>query len=154
MIMLRLSAVVLATLIATGTAAAQERKITRRQLPPAVGRTVTAQSQGAKVRGFAQEQENGQTLYEAELTVNGHSKDIMIDSTGTVVEVEEQVRLSALPAAVQAGLRAGAGSGRITKIESITKQGQLVGYEAHVTTKGKRSEIQVGPDGKPPAHEL
>ena len=57
MTMLRSSAVVLATLIATGTATAQERKVTRRELPPTVARTVTAQSQGATVRGFAEEKE-------------------------------------------------------------------------------------------------
>jgi len=45
------------------------------------------------------------------------------------------------------------GGGKIGKVESITKQGKLVAYEAHVTTNGKRSEIQVGPDGRPLAHE-
>jgi len=45
------------------------------------------------------------------------------------------------------------GGGKIGKVESITKQGKVVAYEAHVTTNGKRSEIQVGPDGRPLAHE-
>ena len=30
---------------------------------------------------------------------------------------------------------------------------KLVAYEAQVTTNGKRSEVQVGPDGKPLDHE-
>lgn len=153
MTMLRLSAVVLAGLIVTSTVAAQERKITRRDLPAAVARTVAAQRHGARVRGYSEEKENGQTFYEAELVLHGRSKDILIDTSGAVVEVEEQVDLTALPEAVQAGLRAGAGSGRITKVESLTKLGQLVAYEANVTTGGKRSEVQVGPDGKPLAHE-
>ena len=33
------------------------------------------------------------------------------------------------------------------KVESLTKHDQLVAYEAQVTTGGKKSEIQVGPDG-------
>ena len=150
---LRSIAFLLAAASVTSTAAAQERKITRRDLPAAVARTVAAQRHGARVRGYSEEKENGQTFYEAELVVNGRSKDILMDSSGAVVEVEEQVALSALPEAVQVGLRAGAGSGRITKVESLTKLGQLVAYEAHVTTGGKRSEVQVGPDGKPLAHE-
>jgi hypothetical protein len=130
-----------------------EKKINRSALPPAVEKTVAAQTQGATIKGFNEEQENGKTYYEAELTVNGHSKDILIDPTGAVVEIEEQVDLASLPAAVQSGLQAKAGSGKLGKVESITKHDKIVAYEAKVMTNGKRSEVQVGPDGKPLDHE-
>jgi len=142
-----------AGLVVAGTASGQERKIQRSELPPAVERTVVAQSQGAKIGGFSQETEHGQVFYEVEMTVNGHSKDVLIDKNGEVVEVEEQVALDALPAAVRTGLTATAHGGKLRKVESITKQGKLVAYEAVVETNGKRSEIQVGPDGKPLAHQ-
>jgi hypothetical protein len=132
---------------------AQEKKINRSDLPAAVEKTVAAQSQGAAVRGFSQEKENGQTFYEAELMVGGHSKDVLIDANGAVVEIEEQVELDSLPAAVKDGLQAKAGKGKLLKVESITKHEKLVAYEAKVTTGGKRSEVQVGPDGKPLDHE-
>jgi uncharacterized membrane protein YkoI len=131
----------------------QEKKIQRSDLPPAVEKTVAAQSQGATVRGFSQEKENGQTYFEAEMTVNGHSRDVLIDTTGAVVEVEEQVQLDSLPAVVKAGLQAKAGKGKLTKVESITKHDKLVAYEAKVMTGGKKSEVQVGPDGKALDHE-
>jgi len=134
-------------------AVAQEKKIKRSELPAAVEKTVAEQSKGATIRGFNQEQENGQTTYEAELIVNGHSKDVQMDANGTILEVEEQVDFQALPAEVQAGLQAKAGSGKITKVESITKKDKLVAYEAKVLTDGKKSEVQVGPDGKPLDHE-
>jgi hypothetical protein len=130
-----------------------EKKINRSDLPPAVEKTVAAQTQGATIRGFNEEKENGKTYFEAELTVNGHSKDILIDPTGAIVEVEEQVEFASLPAAVQSGLQAKAGSGKLGKVESITKHDKLVAYEAKVMTNGKRSEVQVGPDGKPLDHE-
>jgi len=41
----------------------------------------------------------------------------------------------------------------ILKVESITKKDKLVAYEAQVDTSGKKSEVQVGPDGKPLDHE-
>jgi hypothetical protein len=53
-----------------------------------------------------------------------------------------------LPAAVKDGLTKAAGAGTIGKVESISKRGKLVAYEAVVKTGTKRSEIQVGPDGK------
>jgi hypothetical protein len=147
------------TLIATAlcaipsSAEEHEKKISRSDLPPAVEKTVAAQTQGAAIRGFNEEKENGKTYYEAELTVNGHTKDILIDATGAVVEVEEQVDFASLPAAVQSGLQAKAGSGKLGKVESITKHDKVVAYEAKVVTNGKRSETQVGPDGKPLDHE-
>jgi uncharacterized membrane protein YkoI len=79
-----------------GTASAQEKKIKRSDLPPAVEKTVAAQSTGATIRGFSTEKENGQTLYEVEMTVNGHSKDISIAADGFIVEIEEQVALDSL----------------------------------------------------------
>jgi hypothetical protein len=136
-----------------GVASAREKKIKRSDLPPAVERTVAAQSAGATIVGFSQEKEHGQTFYEAEMTINGHTKDLLIDAAGIVVEVEEEVARNDLPSNVQAGLAAKAGSGKIFKVESIKKPDKLVAYEAHVDTNGKKSEIQVGPDGKPLDHE-
>lgn len=143
------------SLLLSGLIAAQdqEKKIKRSELPAAVDETVRAQSQGATIRGFSQEKENGKTFYEAELMVNGHSKDVLIDAGGGVVEVEEQVPMENLPAAVRGGLDTKAGKGKLVKVESLTKKGRLVAYEAQVLTNGKRSEIQVDPDGKPLAHE-
>jgi hypothetical protein len=144
------------TLFATicpATLMCQDKKIARADLPPAVEKTVAEQSQSATVRGFSLEKENGNTYYEAEMMVNGHSKDVLIDKTGSVVEVEEQVMLESLPSAVKAGLEGKAGKGKIVKVESITKHDKLVAYEAQVTTNGKHSEIQVGPDGSPLDHE-
>lgn len=69
------------------------------------------------------------------------------------MEVEEEVAFDALSAPVKAGLQSKAGSGKILKVESITKHDKLVAYEAKLTTNGKKSEIQVGPNGKPLDHE-
>jgi len=135
------------------TTSAQERKIERSQLPPAVERAVAAQSQGASIRGFSREIEHGQVFYEVEMVVRGHGKDVLLDNTGAVVEVEEQVLWDSLPAAVRGGLTTKARGGKIWQVESITKQGKLVAYEAVVTANGKRSEIQVGPDGGSLPHE-
>ena len=140
-------------LLLAGNASAQEKKIKRSDLPPAVEKTVAAQSTGATIRGFSTEKENGQTLYEAELTVNGHSKDISMTADGSIVEIEEQVSLDSLPAEVKAGLQAKAGNGKILRVESLTKKDKLVAYEAKVETNGKKTEIQVGPNGKPLDHE-
>src|SRR6266404_5223689 len=105
-------------------ASSQEKKIKRSDLPPAVEKTVAAQSAGATVKGISKENEKGQTYYEAEMIVNGHTKDIQIDTSGAIV-----------------------------KVETITKKDKLVAYEAQVTKGAKKLEVQVGPNGKPLDHE-
>jgi hypothetical protein len=97
--------------------------------------------------------ENGKTFYEAELMTNGHGKDVLMDEDGNVVEVEEQVAMDSLSPSVGAALQAKAGGGKILKVESLTKNGQLVAYEAQIRTNGKKSEVQVGSQGETVAHE-
>jgi len=145
--------VLVVSLMVVGSAFAQEKKIKRSELPAAVEKTVVEQSKGATIRGFSEEKENGQTTYEAEMLVDGHTKDVQMDSNGAVMEIEEQVDLQSMSAEVKAGLETKAGKGKITKVESITKKDKLVAYEAQVVTDGKKSEVQVGPDGKPLDHE-
>src|SRR5438445_2856770 len=84
LVRLGMAALLLVTMLSI--AQAQERKLKRAQLPPAVEKTVAEQSQGATIVGFASEVEKGRRLYEAELKVNGLSKDILIDKDGNIVE--------------------------------------------------------------------
>ena len=148
-ILRRASVAMASCLVVAAVGSAQEKRIKRSDLPPAVEKTVAEVSKGATIKGFSQETEKGKTTYEAEMIVNGHSKDVEMEANGTIVEVEQEVALDALPADVKAGLNGKAAGGTILKVESLTKGGKLVAYEAQVRTSGKRREIQVGPDGKP-----
>ena len=131
---------------------AQEKKLKREELPPAVEKTVAQESKAATIRGYSTELEGGKRLYEVELTVNGHGKDISMDEQGNILEVEEEVTFESLPHPVKVGLANVAGTGTVGKVESLTKNGKLVAYEAVVKAGTKRSEIQVGPDGNKLAH--
>lgn len=131
---------------------AQEKHLKKSDLPAPVQKIADQQSQGATVRGYSSETEDGHLQYELSLTVDGHSKDVAIAPDGTINEIEEQVFLDKLPAPVREALQKKTSPGKITKVESLTKHGQLVAYEAQVTAGTKKSEIQVGPDGRPLTH--
>src|SRR5216683_7977812 len=146
-------AILLFALLGTTEAVAQEKHLKRSDLPPAVQKTADEQSAGATVRGYSSDTEDGRLEYEVSMTVRGHGRDVTIAPDGSVLEIEEEIGLDSLPAAVREGLQQKVGSGKITKVESLTKHGAIVAYEAHVLAGTKRSEIQVGPDGKPLAHE-
>jgi hypothetical protein len=131
----------------------QEKRIKRSDLPAAVQKTADEQSKGATVGGYTKDTSSGQVEYEVEMIIDGHSKDVSIDPSGKILEVEEQVPVDKLPVEVREGLQKMAGKGKITKVESITKHAAIVAYEAQVRNGTKRSEVQVGPNGKPLDHE-
>ena len=65
------------------------------------------------------------------------------------MEVEEQVPLASLPAPVKAACEKRAANGTIESVESVTKGGKIVAYEAQIRTAGKVSELRLSPDGAP-----
>lgn len=137
-----------ALLVASGVSAA-EKRVKMESLPPAVQKTVQEQAKGATIRGLSKEIEHGKTFYEAELKINGHNKDVLIDPAGSVVEVEEEVPLDSVPAAVKDAIQKRAARGQIVLVESVSKNDSIVAYEAKIKTAEKTSEIAVKPDGSP-----
>ncbi len=128
--------------------AAEEKKIALKDAPAAVQKTVNEQLKGGKLRGLSVEVEKGETKYEAEMTVDGRNRDVVIDSAGTVLEAEALVELSALPEVVRAGLLREAGNGSVATVEELTRDG-VVSYEALIKETGKKNrEVVVGTDGK------
>jgi hypothetical protein len=125
-----------------------EQRVKMRELPKAVQETMREQSKGATIKGFSKEVEHGQTYYEVEMKVNGHGKDVLIDSNGAVVEIEETVALESLPPDVRVTIEQNADQGKVYKVESITKNGAIAVYEAVVQKGSKKAEIKVKPDGK------
>ncbi len=133
-----------AVVVATGIGiSAQDTKVQLKNLPAAVQKAVQDQTKGATLVGFSEEREDGKVLYEAETKVNGRTRDLLFDSAGTLIEVEEEVAPAALPAAVQSSLST---HGKVLKGEAVTK-GSTVTYEAQVEKNGKKSEVVVDAKG-------
>jgi uncharacterized membrane protein YkoI len=123
---------------------AADKKVQLKNLSPAVQKAVQEQTKGATLVGILEEKEDGKVLYEVETRLNGKTRDLLLDSTGAVVEVEEEAALDTLPAAVQSALNA---HGKTLKVEVLTK-GSTVTYEAQVEKNGKKSEVVVDAQGK------
>ena len=136
----------LAMLISSTIAVAQETKVAKKDLPAPVQKAVDEQVKGAVVLGFTKEVEDGKTEYEAELRVNGHGKDISFDPAGNIVAVEEEVKMQSLPPAARAALQKAAEGGTLRKVESVTEGGKSF-FEATIRKGGKSSEVQVDRNG-------
>jgi uncharacterized membrane protein YkoI len=124
---------------------AGEKKVKMQDLPAAVQQAIKAQ--GAAIRGLATEVDHGKKVYEAELTVNGHAKDITFDERGTIVSTEEETSLDKIPAAAADAIRKAAANGKVLLVETVTEGGKTV-YEAQINKGGKKSEVQVTATGQ------
>ena len=139
-------------LVGFSLASGQEKKIDRSKLPAAVQATVDRESAGATIQGYSKEKEKGVTAYEVEMVINGKTRDVLIDASGNVLESEQEVAFESLSPAVQSAIKDLAGKGTIGVVESTTKNGQIVAYEAHIKG-GKHREVHVGPNGEKLSHE-
>jgi uncharacterized membrane protein YkoI len=117
-----------------------EKKVKMQDLPAAVQQAVKDYSKDAKIRGLATEMDKGKKVYEAELTVAGHSKDVTFDADGHIVSVEEETTLANIPAAAREAIQRAVGKGK------IVEDGKTF-YEAQVKTGGKKSEVKVDASG-------
>jgi uncharacterized membrane protein YkoI len=124
-----------------------ETKTTLEQMPAAVQAAVKAQGQGATLRGLAKEMKDGVAFYEASMTVDGRTKDILFDEQGKIVTLEEQKTLGEIPAGARGAIQKAVGAGKLIMVEKVT-QGERTFYEGHVTTAGKTTEVKVDAEGK------
>ncbi|MBZ5620569.1 MAG: hypothetical protein LAQ69_17865 [Acidobacteriia bacterium] len=134
------------TALAAGATAA-EKKLTLKDLPPAVQKTVQDQAKGAEIKNIGKETEHGVAQYEVETMVNGKHRDFNVDTKGALVVVEEETTLDAIPAAARAAIEKKVAGGKLGMVELMTK-GNATFYEAAYTSKdGKKHEVLVKPDG-------
>ena len=144
--MIRKLTVLLATTVLAGVAVAA--KLTVKDLPTAVQKTVNDTLKGGEVKNISKETESGVTQYEIETVLNGKHRDFEVDLKGTLLVVEEETTMDSIPAAAKAAILKKIADGKLRTVETFTKPGSETMYEAAWTSKaGKKSEVRVKADG-------
>ena len=133
------------TVLADVSAAA---KLALKDLPAAVQQTVNDALKGGEIKNIGKEIEHGVAQYEIETMLNGKHRDFDVDTKGTLLGVEEETTIDAIPAPAKAAILKKVGDGKLRTVESSTKPGGETMYEATWTSKaGKKSEALVKADG-------
>ncbi len=140
-------AVILGMGLGLGSAGAQEKKITRKEVPAAVLASFEKAYSKAQIVGYAAEVENGKTYYELESKEGAVSRDILYNPDGSVVEVEESIPPDQLPGAIRQAIVKESAKGTIQKSEKVTR-GSTVGYEVVVRDGQKRISLELDATGK------
>jgi CheY-like chemotaxis protein/DNA-binding beta-propeller fold protein YncE len=108
--------------------------------------TARDHTKDAELKGITQENENGKTVFEVETIKSKRTRDIVIDATGVMLEIEEETALDEIPWPAKAAIEKAAASGKVIKVETV-KKGSSTFYEAAIKKGKKNSEIKVGADG-------
>ena len=128
-------------------AAFAQKKLTIKNLPPAVQKTVQDQLMGGEIKNIGKETEKGVTQYEVESMLNGKHRDFNVDTKGTLVVMEEETSIDSIPVPAKTAIVKKAGAGKLGTVEVMTKGGATF-YEAAYTSKaGKKGAVLVKPDG-------
>jgi hypothetical protein len=139
-----------AALAITSCAYAAEHSVPCNTLPEAVQQhSKSLIEPGTTVHGCVKDVSAGKTTYEMELVTPRGSKDVTFTPTGDVLEVEQEVDPSTLPAPVAAAFTKAATGGKRGKVESLTRQGKLISYESTIEKGGKHREVAFTPNGAP-----
>ena len=132
----------------------QRNRIRREDLPPAVEAVLRQVSEGRKVAEVELErrQRNGQTVYDAELDIDGVEHEYTIDEQGKVIEAERDLALSELPAAVTTGITTALPGAILMEAEQKQKDGTSL-YEVELRLDGHRHELLLSADGRITRHQ-
>ncbi len=127
-----------------------EVKIAFAQAPAAVQETIKRNITGAPPAQLEQETENGGVVYEAEYKVGGLKTSLSVAANGDLLEVEKEVPIDQLPAAVRAALERAHPGAKLKKAEAIYEKGAAVVtlYEVKLTVGGQKLEVKVKPSGE------
>jgi uncharacterized membrane protein YkoI len=149
--------------VATKQALDGEKEVAIDDLPAAVKATILAEANGAPIQEIEVETEDGKTVYEAEVLIDGREIEIEVAPDGTLLgketdddedeegdddedEIEEEISLDEVPLAVKATMLKEAAGAEIEEVVKETEDGQIV-YEAEFEVDGQEVEIEVAPDG-------
>jgi hypothetical protein len=134
-------------------AAAQDEKVPPDKLPQKVAATVKAKFPGAIITTATKTLENGEVIYDIEMTKSGRKHEIDLRADGSIVNFENEIAVKDLPRAVVDAVNASHPKSTIKEVMEVmvVKGGKdtIEEYEVVIVTADKKEiELAVSPDGK------
>ena len=113
-------------------ATAKERPLSRAKVPPPVLAAFEKAYPKAKAMRFAEEKQDGKTCYEIESQDGAVRRDLLFSADGALLEVEETIPTSDLPATVRDAVAKQAPKATIKRAEKVTR-GETVRFEVELS---------------------
>ena len=134
--------------LSSASATQEKRKISRKQVPVPIQEAFQKIFAGASIKQAEVEEKDGKLIYHLTGKHNGNEVELVYALEITLIEQQEDIPLSDLPAAVAAAIKAAHPTAIITETEKITRNGILLGYEVELEEGKQKLELRLTPDGK------
>ena len=118
---------------------AEEVKIALDKLPTAVVKAIKAKYPKAEMVGAEAGEENGKKQFEVKLKNGGHDLEVTLSPAGKILVVEKVIHAKDLPKVVAAAVKAKYPKAAIKKVEELSKDDKVTGYEVTVVTADKKT---------------
>ena len=139
--------VVILAMCVVSAANAQDKKITKKDVPAAVLKAFETAYPKAKVNNFATEVEKGVKFYELETSEGKIKRDLLYKADGTLAELEEILTPAMVPDDIAKAVKTDFPKGKIVSGEKTT-QGTSVTYDIVVVNGKEKINVNLNADGK------
>ncbi len=130
--------------LVAGLVVTAEEDVAWSDVPAVVQKVLSSMSKGAPIKEIEKETKGDIVYYEGEWVVDGKEAEAVVTADGDLVELEEEVDASTVPARVRAVAEKEFGAGAKVEYEKIL----IVVYEMEARVDGKEKEIKVLPTGE------
>jgi hypothetical protein len=128
-------------------AESQKAAVDLKILPEAVLSAFKTAYPNAVIKGTSKETEKGVTYYEVESVDGTLNRDLLYTADGKAAEIEEGVKPTDLPPAIQQTLAKQYPGAKVLKAEKLTKGEQKL-FELQLQVKDKTESVTIDPNGK------
>jgi len=131
-----------------GALLGKKEEVRLADVPAAVRATIERELDGISLDGIELQTEKGTIQYQAEAkTADGRDIELELAEDGTLLEKQEEVRLTDVPAAVRATIERELGGVTPEQVERVTEKG-TIHYEVEAeTADGREIDLDVAEDG-------
>ena len=126
---------------------AQDKKISKKNVPQAVLNSFHKTYPKAVIKGLSTETEKGKTYFEIESVDGNVNRDLLYTAAGKIAEIEETIASSELPKMSMQLIEKKFPDAKIEKAERNTS-GSKVTYELAVASKKGKFEVVLNKEGK------
>ena len=136
-------------LIVFGQANADEKEVSKQQVPKTVLEAFEKAYPNAKEIEFEKEIIDGKAVYEVEFKENDREYEVLYDSDGVIVQIEETLDAKALPESIVQAISKAYPKATIEDAEKVMKpDGTVIAYEVEIKSEGKKLELELDANGK------
>jgi uncharacterized membrane protein YkoI len=125
------------------------KEVAKRQVLPNVLTAFQKSYPNATNVKYEDTEADGKRFYEIEFKDKGNEFEALYQPDGTLLEIKEEIAMTALPQPVIQSVNKAHPNGIIQEVERIMKPGgYIVGYEVEIRDGGKELELTLGSDGR------